>query len=829
MRKLKIPILIILSLTLLMLSTALAMELRPEDEGFTLMAENENRALLLNEETLNIRLVNLLTGENWDSCVPKGSKGNKTVKNTQKSTFTLAFISDPKRATITTMDSYSKSVSLGNYSILPIENGFEVSYEVGDDTLIIDDLPKGIRVDKYFNLRDNAGWSSKEKKDFEAQYRALKPAGLDQEYMIRVKDDSLSILQIKQIYGLLFDSGLYTIADMEEDNEAVGYERTYLPRHTIKTRYQLMGDDFVVTLPAGEIESSEGNDITYIDLMPYFMTASDAYDGFMLVPDGSGGVIRLNNQKLAATSYTGKVYGPDVLINSSTYSMPRDEIGLPVMGINKNGSGVLAIIEKGAELATLGAEISGRSDEFNRMSVRFTLREVENVALTGNDSITTPRYASDVYQGDIIIRYRLLDKGNADVAGMANAYRQYLIDSGILTPRVPSEHAPFFAELIGAVAKDKFFLGIPYQSSVQATNFSEAQEIYKSLKEKGLENVHLIYSGLFYGGVKHAALTDPTLDSGLGKEKQLKELIKNVKDNGDFFYPGVYFGRVYSDRDFSTLGDAARRHDGEPATVSVFGEPVMKLARQNIKGYYISPYYLPEYTEEVKEELNEYGFSGLNIFDFGNTLTPDYKRKQHLSRIHAASVYQDTLASLSEEYRLLLDKPMLYALPYADAAVMLPERDNGFKLIDEAVPFLQYVLSGCMDISGSSWNLKSHLGIEKELLWALECLESPRFTFTAQSPTIFQNTNDMDYMSYFSTVYTDWADKAVEMYNQYDAFYQMVSNARVSKHEVLSDTLRKVSYDNGISVLLNYGQTEAEIEGNAIPALGYLIQEEVQP
>ena len=624
---------------------------------------------------------------------------------------------------------------------------------------------------------------------------------------------------------LIFTSGIYTEADMDEDNAAVNYERTYLPELQVVVRFTLDGDDLLVTVPCGEITFTESNEITALEVLPYFLSADTAQEGFILVPDGCGALIYLNNQKAAATAYSMQVYGRDALINASTYVSPRQDVALPVFGLKRTDSAMLAIIEQGAEIAGIYANISGRSDEFNRVDVSFTLRDIENVSLAGNESVTSPRYCDDVYQGDIVMRYRWLTGEEDGYLKMAQVYRQYLIGEGKLIPREKDENAPFFLEILGAVRKDAFFLGIPYSSSVQATTIAQAGEIYTAARDAGISNIRMIYSGLFSGGVKNASLTRLSLDRGIGGEKELNALSARLRENGDRLYPGVYWGRVYSNRGFNVLTQASRKHDGDPAQAYTFGEPVLKHSRTDHPGYYISPYYLPSYTSQALDNLKRLQVDGLNLFDLGNTPVGDFKRKQNLSRLSALPVYEEALSAIGEQYSLMLDEPLLYALRYAEAATCLPASDNGFAITDASIPFLQWVLDGSMAYSSSSWNLESYLGMETHLLWALESGSCPRFTFCWADPSIFAHTEDMDYMAYFSTQYRDYLDAAAGLYSQYNDFYRLVRSAQPVSHEVLGGGLRRVAYDNGVTLYVNYGKTDAEADGLNVPALGYVVRE----
>ncbi len=821
--------LFVILLTLLCAGGAWAYELRPEDAGFAVAAETEQRTLLFNAGTLQIRLVDNATGKTWDTCVLDGKQGNKTVKNTQKSALVATYISNAQNATTNNMDSSSKSQQTGTYDWEAVPGGVEIHFTLGDATLIIDDLPKAIRVDKYYKLRDESGWTSKEDKKFLDNYRAVKMQGLEQEYMIRVKDDSLSALLIKDLYALIFTSGAYTQEDMAEDNAAVNYERSYLPQLWATVRFTLEGEDLVVAIPCSELKFTEGNEITSVDVLPYFLAADTEQEGYILVPDGCGALIYLNNGKPAVTAYSMPVYGRDALINAANYVSSRQAVELPVFGLKRTDSAMLAIIEEGAEMANIYANISGRSDEFNRVNASFTIREIESVSLAGNESITSPRYCEDVYQGDIVLRYKWLTGETDGYLEMAEAYRGYLLSRGLLSERKREENAPFFMEILGAVKKDKFFLGVPYASSVQATTIRQAGDIYDAALQAGIGGVRMIFSGLFNGGIKNAALTSLALDGGMGNARDLQALRQKLQSTGGKLYAGVYGARVYTRRGFNILSQAARKHDGEPAQAYTFGEPVLKRSRTDHPGYYVSPYYLPDYMAKALSNLQKLDLDGLNLFDVGNTPIGDYKRKQNLSRIGAVPVFEKALEAAGEKYSLLLDAPLLYAMSFADGATRLPSSDNGFAITDASIPFLQWVLDGSMPYSSGSWNTESYLGVETHLLWALESLSCPRFTFSWESPTVFANTEDADYMAYFSVQYQDYMETAAKLYREFSEFYRKVGQARTASHEILSSTLRKITYDNGVTLYVNYGRTEAPADGETVPALGYLVREGGKP
>ena len=195
-------------------------------------------------------------------------------------------------------------------------------------------------------------------------------------------------------------------------NGIVYADRTYSPKVHVTVRYQLDGDDLVFSIPCANISSTEGNEPVSVTALPYMMTADNTQEGYILVPDGSGALISLNNQKLSSTPYSMPVYGSNALINADDYVSERTDVALPVVAIKRTDSAMIAIIEQGQEMATIGANVSGHSDEFNRAAISFAIRNLENVALAGNESITSSRYSDDIYDGDIVIRYKWLSEKN---------------------------------------------------------------------------------------------------------------------------------------------------------------------------------------------------------------------------------------------------------------------------------------------------------------------------------------------------------------------------------------------------------------------------------
>ena len=806
----------------LLLTALFALGTFAEESGFVTAADNGSLRLSVNEQTLEVRLEDEDRGTVYETKVMNGQNGNKTTKNNQKSDLRVYYVVNEFVGTTNSMDSNSMAVSNGNFVLSYIENGFEVRFSIGDTTITVDDLPKMIPVQKYYDLL-LPYWADKDDNSFREFYRVYKDT-----MWVRTDDGSIGKVKLNNLYSLLYEKGKYTREDLTQDNLAYGYEIQKLnPRIDITIRYTLDGNDLLVTVPCGDIEFTDGNPVTRIDLLPYFLQAGTGDEGYIFVPDGSGSLINLNNGKLTALSYTDRVYGNDPLMNVNVYQANSEPIRLPVFGIKTQDKAMLAIIEKGAALASINADISGRSDEFNRVYASFTLRDIELLQVLGTASGGSPRYPEDVYTDDIVMRYKFLYDEEANYTGMAHAYRDYLIGKGKLAPAEMPRNAPLFAEVIGAVRQTRFIAGIPYESTAVATTMAQSAEIAQALSDAGVKNPLLLLKGFYEGGIKHESLTKVSLESSAGSKKALKDLTQKVEALGGKTYLVTNVEKVYTTDGFSKSSQASRRQDDFVASVVDYAEPILAEERGYEDSFYVTPAYIEAYSEKLVRSLQKQklAFSGIAVDDLGELLVGDYRNKKNISRIYALPAVNRALKTLEEAKELAVKAPNDYALFCASVVYGLPNGDNGHKVEDAAIPFIQLVLEGSAVYCAQPWNESAYNGIWRQLNYAVESKSAPYFILSWQPETVYLHTEDMDSQSFFMTQYSQWMEEIETAYARYNEYWSRVKDARVQSHELISSTLRRVAYDNGVTAYVNYANKPAEIDGVTVPARDFVVTE----
>ncbi len=207
-----------------------------------------------------------------------------------------------------------------------------------------------------------------------------------------------------------------------------------------------------------------------------------------MVPDGSGALIHFNNGKTEYPSYQQPVYGEDLALNVRENQSMEQEVRLPVFGILYDTDAVLGIIEKGAPVANIHADISGRLNSYNYIYPSFSVINKDEVTLQANEQERTlPKFQEKPMKTDYTVRYIFLNGDKATYSGMAKSYQEYLARRDGL-PQFKSKNnkkdVPFFLDLVGAINKQKHFVGIPYHALESLTSFEEAKVILAKLKSK---------------------------------------------------------------------------------------------------------------------------------------------------------------------------------------------------------------------------------------------------------------------------------------------------------------------------------------------------------
>lgn len=791
------------------------------NQGLEIVAENDTKILFLDEKSTMLRVWSKDSNQYVDTKVLESTAGNATMQNLQKADMNFFYMSNKgsdSKIAVSSMDNYSMSVALDSFEYESIKNGIRINYKVGETGITNNDFPQYIskeRMEEYVGQYLN----TTQKRQLTTVYYRLS----QDTYARRGGENAtLGKLAAKELYSYFYEIGKYTPQELEKDNLEHNIELKAAAQHIeASIEYILEGDDLVVRIPVSEMVTAEGYPLQSIDVLPYFMIGTKQDEGYMFVPDGSGALINLNNGKISEGIYSSRFYQGDVLINAETYKGNENRLNLPVFGIKNQDQAIVAIIEEGAEVATLNACVSEMMDEYNRMSLNFKIRDIENINAANTGNYTVAKYIEDAYTNDIVIRYRFLEGDKANYVGMAKVYQEYLLECNGLVQNEIEEDAPLYIELLGAIDKTKFFLGIPYNSEVPLTTFNQAREILKSINSKGILNLKLQYTGIANGGLNQTALNKLKISDKIGGQKGLKEFNTYVESIKAQLYPNLLIQTAITDKGLNNdmqptflSGKIAQIYNFDLVTRTI-------LKNDKYPTHIIAGQRLAQYHDQFTKQYDKLGITGLSSYDLGTFIAGDYKRNANISMTHSKHYYDQALMNLGNKYSLMLSNPMDYAYKYVDYITDLPVESSGNKLFDLDIPFIQMVLEGYINYSMPVVNSNNFV-IQEQLMRAIESKSSLKFRFTYENAKVLENTN---YNAVFLTEYALWEKDIQKYYDQYNDFYQKVKDATMVKHIIIDGNtdVRVIEYSNGVKICLNYSSEAVRIDGKEIKPLDYII------
>jgi hypothetical protein len=152
--------------------------------------------------------------------------------------------------------------------------------------------------------------------------------------------------------------------------------------------YTIEDDHLKASMKMSELEeTNSANVATEITLLGSFGAASTEEDGYFVIPDGSGALVRFNNGKTLKNSYSQKVYGSDVTAVPTKKAAVTEQVYLPVYGIVKEDNAMLVVASKGDSNAVLNASVSEQSNSsYNLCNFTFVLRNTDTFYMSGNST-----------------------------------------------------------------------------------------------------------------------------------------------------------------------------------------------------------------------------------------------------------------------------------------------------------------------------------------------------------------------------------------------------------------------------------------------------------
>lgn len=578
-------------------------------------------------------------------------------------------------------------------------------------------------------------------------------------------------------------------------------------------------DDGSITayIPENSIyENAANKKIGNIYLFPLLgHTRLGEVDGYMFVPDGNGALIYLDDKEGRFDSgYVQKVYSSDIGVGESyvlsllwdKYETHNDaeQVLAPVFGMvhTKDRIGYLAVIESGEEEASIYATPNGAYSEYNWVTASF--RKCATYIQPTSNSGGSVTKVTDRIGYDIKIRYLFVDGEEADYAGLAKRYREYLIEKGELTQK--EDEFKVRLDFLGMDVENWMM----WKKAVPVTTVDHIREMYADLEAAGVTDILTQYKGWQDGGIYDIPVMSVDVDDSIGGKKELLKLMEESEKKGIDFY-------LYT--------DAIRAN---PETQNTTFDTVKKMDKrlyeeQNYKNVYDTfVFWTPKKSYDnltrLESSLKKNNISNLALSGIGNTLFTytlgDYMQTRSVSKY----LYEQTLSELDEDMNLLLESPAACYWRYTKAMTDMPVADSDYIYTDQSVPFLSIALKGLVPMYGDYVNFEAN---ERE--YFLKLVETgiyPSFYLTWEDPSALIYTNSSDV---YSSEYSVYREQIIDYYKELKEVNEAVTGSFITGHKIMDNGLTVVTYDNGVSIYINYSESEITADGVTVPALAYQI------
>lgn len=676
------------------------------------------------------------------------------------------------------------------------------------------------RIVLYDKLND-VNWSSTPSDIFEPELDEFgdpitNNPKLETTLMVEYIETNNFTVKTANAYVQSLNKGTYALEKIENGFKITYYFDTL--GISIPVKYTLNKDGVSFGIDPSQIAEDGSNLVYRVHFAPFFCSVPNIKeDSYLFYPSGNGALIYADTETEVGTGFEYDIYGGDNMYMPTValYNSNVETIKMPVYGAKNGNQAVLAVINEGAETATLYTDIGDSAFGHSTIYPIFNIRGKQTASKAVNNAT---QYSDQYSHAKIEVTFYPLYNENANYVGMANKYREFLINEKGLEDK--QEKSSVSLSLIGGTQVPDSFLGVPTTSLFATTTVEEAGEIIKDFS--GSINQDVV-ADLFGFGASGVDVGQPggglTVGKTIGTAKQVKALAKECANNGIdvFFNYDMMFLSSKGSGITPTNGGSAKgpSHTYQKKQGYLLGHG----GRSNeLKFYHVSRLELPGFAKKVINNCKSLGVTGLSSHNLFSTVYSDCADNRYVAAGNTANDVSAILKSAKESGLALLGYSANdYAAALSDYIVEAPIHSNFYNLFDEDVPFYQIVLKGYIPTYGVAINTVTDTNLA-----VLRCIEAGSGLRFSVINTHHVDLLPSNYQMFATRLYSDLKDEMVEITNATADLYDAIADAKIKEHKILADGVRSVTYDNGVIVYVNYTKKAYESAHGTVNAGSYI-------
>ena len=556
--------------------------------------------------------------------------------------------------------------------------------------------------------------------------------------------------------------------------------------------------------------------IKSLAFMPYFGSVfEDEIEGWFLLPDGPGALMRFQKPGSYIAGFDKKVYGPDLAIDQlgeaqslnahrpDDYIVPASQVLMPVYGIAHGirQNGLLSVIESGQEYASIVATPAGLGNtRYNSIMVRFEYRQKfgQVTNRSGSSSLIPQEKMNTLLPRQ---SFHLLSGEQSSYDQMAVYYRGLLAEGGVLD-RVSADQMTLRLETLGADLKQTAW----WKKWQVFTTVGDVSDMVEELQSEGIHAITAVLRNYTKGNIPGQAL-----NGRVGTPDELVELQALLQKQGGHF-------TLYLDPLRANLDQINQRLQ---AAHNMSRRPIQMVRDNHDAMYPETFFYRTEVaTAKVQEHLEHFGTWDLALDQLGSRLYGDFTSGREHTRRDNLVQFLDTMDALAQGGRLALYTPNQTMWRFAHSFYDVPLASGQYLYETDTVPFLPIVLKGSLALYAPALNTTSFS--QDRILRMVEYGAYPSFILTQAES---RELTDTPLEDLYSTCFADWKEYIVTTYLYMRDALKQVEGERITAHKAVDVGRVVVEYENGVAILVNYTDSIWETSAGIVLPHDYLVFE----
>ena len=133
------------------------------------------------------------------------------------------------------------------------------------------------------------------------------------------------------------------------------------------------------------------------------------------------------------------------------------------------------------------------------------------------------------------------------------------------------------------------------------------------------------------------------------------------------------------------------------------------------------------------------------------------------------------------------------------------------------IPFYQMVFKGYVPMTSKSMNLCGNSDLQ--LLRAAESGIGLNYTVAKNFDTVLSTAEQN---IFYNVSYDDNTEDIKNKVEKYKTYFEAIKGAAILSHKLVSEQVRETTFDNGVTVVVNYGEKVADTAFGAVEPNSYI-------